>query len=125
MARLRIDGELHVWRNWVVVAWRSMTKKYLVDDRVAIDRMLQRQSDVSVIERSHRDIHGNDVMTIAHYLGYVDSRRLLQEIEGLEIAPIHVVDFAGCQSGGASGDIRDGGDLGLLKPEIPIIILIL
>ncbi len=72
--RLRIDGELDGRRDRVVVADRAVAEEHLLDDLLAVERILDRLAHIDIVEGRRRDVHHVDVVAVAGHLEDHDIR---------------------------------------------------
>ena len=99
--RLRIDRELDGRCDRIVVADGAVAEKHLLHDLVAIERVLDRIAHIGIVEGRLLDVHDIDVVAVARRLRDHEIGVLLQNVERLQIAAIHVVDLAGVERVGA------------------------
>ena len=116
--RLRIDGELDGRRDRIVVADGAVAEEHLLHDLVAIERVLDRIAHIGIVEGRLLDVHDIDVVAVARRLGDHEIGVLLQHVERLQIAAIHVVDLAGVERVGARRHIVDRQAFDTVEPAL-------
>ena len=116
VSRLRIDGELHGGRDRIVVADGAVTQEHLLDDLLAVERMLECQADIKIVEGWLGHVHHIDIVVVAGGLRDHQIRVLPQEIEGFQVGAIHIVDFAGVERVGARRHVVDRERFDRIEP---------
>ena len=119
--RFRIDGVLHGRGQRIVVAGAAMTEHHLFQDLLPVDGILQGQTHVDVGEGGDRTVHGGGVMRQAGDVRDLHLRIALQQVEGFQVAAVHVMDVAGIEGGCAGHHVVDDQQLHGVEPGGAVI----
>lgn len=91
-----------------------MSKQNLLQDRLAVDRQLQRHAQIHVVEGRLVAGHVEDEMRRARSLVYSDPRHLLDAVDDLRVDGVDHVDLTALQRGHAGRGVADSQDLDLV-----------
>ncbi len=123
--RFRVGGEGDRRGDRVVVAERRIAKEHLLGDRFAVDRVLEGVADIRLVERRLVGLHHEDVVAKAGRDVDLDVRVLLQQVDGLEVAAVDVVDLAAGQRVGSRGNVGDYRESTVVEVGRAVIVRVL
>ena len=99
----------------MVVAHRAVAAQHRLEQGFAVERVLERQAHVVVVEGRGVGAHRDAVVPGAGGLLHHDAGGLGEQVHGLEIAAVHGVDLAGLERVGARRDVDDREELHLVE----------
>ena len=99
-----------------VVGHRAPTVENPLQQRLAVDGVLERQAHVVVVEGRLVGVHGYRVVLGPRHLIDFDALGLLEQLQGLDLGLVQDVDLPGDERGVLGHRVRDSEQLGLVEP---------
>ena len=108
----------------MVVADIAVATQNRFQNRLAVHRQFQRQAHIDIVEGRHVGAHRHGVMGVPGGRLDFDVAIALEQVDGLQVDPVHHIHLAGGQRVGARRDIGDGDHFEAVKMTNAAVVIV-